>query len=156
LPYGNGNNAAEERWKAVAMRTQGEWDAIQGIADRLTRLQEFLNNNACPDAGATADDWFTFLASFKAILGNSSSDLGLVSCLMAKDYLSSRFQLVPIESQEAAEGKRIDSTAHGHWRTIIASQDTSPTEGAIRCCPNHAYARFRLTPANDDSPSTCS
>ncbi len=111
------------------MRTQGESDSLRSIADHLTRLREYLNNNAFPDESASADDWYAFLAAFKAILGNSSNDLSLVSCLMAKEYLSSRYQLVPLDvsgKPQGANGLDIDARTVAGRRIIGEVKTTTP------------------------------
>jgi hypothetical protein len=129
MTYGTGNFAGEIHERTVAMRTQGELASLQGTADRLARLREFMNKTASPDVGASADDWYAFLAAFKTILGNSSNDMSLVSCLMAKDYLSSRFQLVPFdvaEKPQGANGLDIDARTDAGERIIGEIKTTSP------------------------------
>lgn len=111
------------------MRTPNELASLQRTANRLKEIRNLLNEHALPEADASSSDWFTFLATFKAILGNFNNDLSLVSCLMAKEYLSERFQLVPFDATEkpqGANGLDIDALTVSGERLIGEIKTTSP------------------------------
>jgi hypothetical protein len=89
----------------------------------------FLNTHEAPQTDSSPSLWFAFLSEIKAIQGNFSNDLSLVSCLMAKHYLMERFDLAPFDvaaKPQGANGLDIDEVTRAGDRIIGEIKTTSP------------------------------
>lgn len=103
--------------------------SLQRTIDRLDRLREFLQTHESPTLSTSPQVWFEYLAEVKAILGNFSNDLSLVSCLMAKQYLSGRLSLAPFDAAQkamGASGLDIDERTTTGERVIGEIKTTNP------------------------------
>lgn len=85
--------------------TENELAALQQSATRIERLTAFLNENAPPNPEMNSQEWFGYLVRVKSILGNFNNDLSLVSCLMTKDYLTSRHTMAPFDVAEKPQAQ---------------------------------------------------
>ena len=116
-------------WTGAVELTENEAISLQRTATRLDHLRAFLHDQRPPSVGTSPQEWFAYLAEFKAILGNFSNDLSLVSCLMAKDYLTDRLQLPPFDVAEKAQGASgldIDERTTTGERVIGEIKTTTP------------------------------
>lgn len=109
--------------------TANESAALKRTAARLDDLRSFLQTNHQPTSEISPPLWFAYLFEIKSILGNFSNDLSLVSCLMAKDYLSTRLSLAPFDvalKPQGANGLDIDEYTLDGERVIGEIKTTSP------------------------------
>jgi len=112
--------------------TKGERDQLKNIALRLVRLRDFLiSANLEQDKDTT--QWFECLAQVKAIQGNGDNDVSFIACLMAKDYLTTQFDIdgfdVAAKAQGAA-GLDIDLLSSDGKHIIGEVKTTVPYSGA--------------------------
>lgn len=99
------------------------------IAARINVVAEFLQSAPRPDAAATPDKWFPYLARIKAIQGNFSNDLSFVSALMAKSYLCETLDMEPFDvalKPQSAPGLDIDERTREGRRVIAEIKTTVP------------------------------
>lgn len=109
--------------------TTNESASIQRTMTRLDGLRTFLDEHKTPSIGESPQIWFEYLAEVKSILGNFSNDLSLVSCLMAREYLSKRFSLPMFDAAakpQGASGLDIDVSTTSGERVIGEIKTTHP------------------------------
>jgi hypothetical protein len=126
----------------MSPRTIGEQTAIAAIGDRLDRLTSHLRDSPRPSSGSSASEWFSFLASMKAIVGNSDNDASLIAGLMARDYLSRRLTMAPYcaaAKAQGAPGLDIDERTSTGERVIGEIKTTEPYK------PNDLGAQQKTT-----------
>lgn len=68
--------------------TVNEQAHLARLRQRLDKLRDYLNMHPLPMADAVASDWYTYLLAINAITGDTSNDMGFVSTVMAREYLS--------------------------------------------------------------------
>jgi hypothetical protein len=109
------------------MLTEKEKRYCSEIADRVSRMREFLNKNVLVEPPQPTE-WHSFLSSLRKIQGNLSNDGSFIATLLAKQYLCSRFgiEFDASEKPQGAPGIDIDVvTAEGH-RIIAEIKTTVP------------------------------
>jgi hypothetical protein len=74
-----------------------------GIHAKLQDLREFFTDKAL-DSEAHPAEAYSFLSQLKAILGNLNNDISFVAPLMAKEYLSTRFDMGGFDAAAKAQG----------------------------------------------------
>lgn len=77
--------------------------------------------------------WFEYLAQVKAIQGNINNDISFIACLMAKDYLVSRFNIGMFDiaaKPQGAPGLDIDLITSEGEHIIAEIKATVPYSGA--------------------------
>ncbi len=102
-------------------RTTAEHGQLDAIHERVSLLRSFLNTRSLPGRFQPASEWLAFLAEMKSIVGNASNDLSYIACLLAKEYLSARFEMrtfaVALKPQ-GASGFGIDAETLANRRII--------------------------------------
>lgn len=84
----------------------------------------------------TTDDpaaWFEFIGQIRAIQGNTSNDFSFLACLLAKGYLSKRFEIRDFDAAakpQAAPGLDVDIITPDGKRVIVEIKTTVPYSGA--------------------------
>lgn len=109
--------------------TENESASLERTASRIENLRTFLHTQHPPSPSAPPLEWFGHLAKFKQILGNFSNDLSFASCLLAKEYLSARFSLVPFDvaqKPQGASGLDIDERTSCGALVIAEIKTTTP------------------------------
>ncbi len=111
---------------------------IEGIQQNVTTLHNYLNKTPAP----IDDDpfaWFEFMIQIRIIQGNTSNELSFLACLLAKNYLSKRFEISEFDAaakKQGAAGLDIDLiTAEGkrvvaEIKTIIPYSEAKNDLGA--------------------------
>jgi hypothetical protein len=97
------------------------------IADRVSRMREFLNENALLEP-PEPKDWHSFLSRLRKIQGNLSNDGSFIATLLAKQYLHSKFgvEFDAAEKPQGAPGIDIDvKSSEGH-RIVAEIKTTVP------------------------------
>jgi hypothetical protein len=74
------------------MLTEKEKSYCSDIAGRVSRMREFLGQNALKEPPESTD-WYTFLSALRHIQGNLSNDVSFIATLLAKRYLYSMFSV---------------------------------------------------------------
>jgi len=85
------------------------------IAERVSCMRAFLNDYALAEP-PDATQWYPFLSELRRIQGNLSSDVSFVATHLAKQFLSSRFEVEfdAADKPQGAPGIDIDiRTADG-------------------------------------------
>jgi hypothetical protein len=73
------------------------------IHEKLQELRAFLTDHALDPAAHPADAYL-FLSKLKSVLGNLNNDISFVATLMAKQYLSGKFDLRAFDAAAKAQG----------------------------------------------------
>ena len=107
------------------MLTEKEKRYCSEIADRVSRMREFLNENALVEPPQPTE-WHTFLSNLRKIQGNLSNDGSFIATLLAKQYLHSRFgiEFDAAEKPQGAPGMDID-LVNSDGRRIVAEIKTT-------------------------------
>jgi hypothetical protein len=109
------------------MLTEREKRYCSEIANRVSRMQEFLNKNVLVEPPQPLE-WHSFLSTLRKIQGNLSNDGSFVATLLAKQYLSSKFgvEFDAAQKPQGAPGIDIDiETSEGH-RIVAEIKTTVP------------------------------
>lgn len=109
--------------------TTNESVSLQRTVARLDDLRAFLDEHQSPTTGDSSLTWFAYLAEVKSIRGNFNNDLSLVSCLMAKEYLSKQLSLAMFDAAAkppGASGLDIDVFTTSGERVIGEIKTTHP------------------------------
>jgi hypothetical protein len=91
-----------ERNKMSAF-TPKEQAFLQQIRQRIKHLREYLDDHDCPDEEALVE-WLDYLSAMRAIQGNFSNDVSFVATVLAKRYLSARFDIGAYDAAAKAQG----------------------------------------------------
>lgn len=83
--------------------TNKEKERLAAVKHKLSSVSELLNNAELTDTSSLSD-WLKCLNELKNIVGNAHNDLGVVACLMAKDYLSRKLPMRPYDAVAKAQG----------------------------------------------------
>jgi hypothetical protein len=70
---------------------------------KLQELRAFLTDNALDPAAHPADAYL-FLSKLKSVLGNLNNDISFVATLVAKEYLSQKFDVSAFDAAAKAQG----------------------------------------------------
>ncbi len=112
--------------------TLGESVYLHRIRQNIELLREFLNENQ-PVENADAASWFEYLGKIRAIQGNTSNDYSFIACLLAKQYLATRFDIGNYDAAlkpQGAPGLDVElMTAHGQ-RIVAEVKTTVPYSAA--------------------------
>jgi hypothetical protein len=106
--------------------------SLQAVSRKMGRLGEFTSQQRVPTADTPLEEGFNYLATMRTILGNFSSDLRLVACLMAQDYLMRVLPMRPFditEKSQNAAGLDIDELTLDGERVIEEIKTTVPNYG---------------------------
>jgi hypothetical protein len=112
------------------MLTANEERYCSEISGRIERVRALLaKDNLCQPVHPQT--WYTFLAALKEIQGNVNNDLSFVATLIAKAYLSSKFDVVfdAAEKPQGASGIDIDVTAKDGQRIVAEIKTAVPYQG---------------------------
>lgn len=85
------------------MLMPSEHNAIDALRRRVQRLMSFFEDTSLPLTDNPAD-WYAYLAQFKDELGNIHNAIGLIATLLAKEYLTSHFDIRLFDAAEKAQG----------------------------------------------------
>lgn len=83
--------------------TTAESQYLSAIQNKDFELRAFLAANPLPEQ-PKVDLWFDYLKTIKDILGNLNNSIGFVATLLAKRYLSTRFDVEHFDAAEKAQG----------------------------------------------------
>jgi len=111
------------------LNEQGQLAAVQ---QRIEDLRVHLCEHPGPLADTPVHEWFAFLASIKAIVGNASNDASLLACLMAKHWLCRELPMQPFDvalKPQGAPGLDIDAKTISGERVIGEIKTTAPYHG---------------------------
>ena len=109
------------------MLTERENRYCSEIADRVSQMRQFLNENTLVEPPQPTE-WHSFLSTLRKIQGNLSNDGSFIATLLAKQYLCSKFgiEFDAAEKPQGAPGIDIDiETAEGH-RIVAEIKTTVP------------------------------
>lgn len=116
--------------------TQKELDGVKGICQRLIDLRDNLNAQVLEENLLSEQNLgclFGLLTQLKEIQGNSSNDVSLVACLLAKRYLADRFDIGNFDAAakpQGAPGLDIDLVTSDGIHIIGEIKTTVPYSGA--------------------------
>ena len=85
------------------MTEENEIQYLKTIQSKDSRLRDFLNSKPFPDADSS-ETLFQYLTEIKSILGNHHNDISFVASLLAKDFLTDRFEGLTWNAAEKAQG----------------------------------------------------
>ena len=85
------------------MLEENEIQYLTDIQTKDSRLRDFLSSKPFPDT-ASSETLFQYLAEIKSILGNHNNDISFVASLLAKDFLTGRFDGLKWDAAEKAQG----------------------------------------------------
>lgn len=105
--------------------TEGEKCYCLEIADRVSRMRKFLNENALVEP-LQPIEWHSFVSTLRKIQGNLSNDGSFIATLLAKQYLCSKFGITfdAAEKPQGAPGiDMVIETAEG--QLIVAEIKTT-------------------------------
>ena len=108
--------------------TDAEQAVCDRIAERVTSLRTFLFANEL-DSEAVPDRWYRYLNEIKKILGNFNNDVSFIATLLAKSYLTARFESLELDAAgkpQGAPGLDIDLTTEDVERIIGEIKTTIP------------------------------
>lgn len=112
--------------------TEKEQAYLDLLRLRLKELHNFLNTLDLDNVDEL-DWWLDTLREIRIIQGNTSNDLSLIACLLAKRYLSSRHLLLHFDAAakpQGAPGLDIDIQTEDGQRIIGEIKTTIPYSGA--------------------------
>lgn len=113
----------------LSLHSERDRAALEGIAEKLTRVAAVLAASPRPDAASPAGLWLEALTQLKAVVGNNSDDLAFIGRLLAKEYLR---RLFSIEDYDAASKPRntrglpLDVQTTSGERVIAEIKTTTP------------------------------
>jgi len=109
------------------MLTEREKRYCSEIADRVSRMREFLNENALVEPPQPTE-WHSFLSTLRKIQGNLSNDGSFIATLLAKQYLHSKFgiEFDAAEKPQGAPGIDIDVRSCEGDRIVAEIKTTVP------------------------------
>lgn len=116
--------------------TENERTGVNGIVQRLQNIRGFLNNQSLGEdllSEQNLDRLFGLLTQFKEIQGNSSNDISLAACLLAKRFLADRFAISNFDAAvkpQGAPGLDIDLVTQDKKHIIGEIKTTTPYSGA--------------------------
>ena len=85
------------------MTEANEIQYLKTVQTKDRRLRDFLNSKPFPDT-ASSETLFQYLSEIKSILGNHHNDISFVASLLAKDFLTERFEGLTWDAAEKAQG----------------------------------------------------
>jgi hypothetical protein len=112
--------------------TSNEQGQLAAVQQRIEDLRVHLSEHPGPQADAPVHEWFAFLASIKAIVGNASNDASLLACLMAKHWLCRELPMQPFDvafKPQGAPGLDIDAKTIDGERVVGEIKTTTPYHG---------------------------
>jgi hypothetical protein len=137
--------------------TPKEKAELEQIQAKLEKLKLHLNSVSLAEP-FEVNQWYKCLADIKAIQGNSSNDSSFLSCLMAKIYLSEKFDLTDFDiadKPQGAPGLDIDVLTKEAKRIIGEIKTTVPYHGAKNDLGakqketfRHDFEKLNRTPAD--------
>jgi hypothetical protein len=109
------------------MLTDGEKQYCSDIADRVSRMREFLNRSTLAEPPEPTE-WHLFLSTLRKIQGNLSNDGSFIATLLAKQYLCSKFNVDfdAAKKPQGAPGIDIDVETSEGQRIIAEIKTTVP------------------------------
>lgn len=109
--------------------TAREQKYCEEIAVRIDRIRDLLNERSLGSPDPVL--WYEFLSALRQIQGNSSNDLSFVATLLAKLYLSRKFEisLCAAEKPQGAPGIDIDVRTAAGERIVGEIKTTVPYQG---------------------------
>ncbi len=113
--------------------TANEQAYLVATTRRIDTLARFLSERPSPTHEATTREWYTYLSSLKAILGNASNGMSFVATLMAKDYLSHKLPMKSFDAAakpQGAPGLDIDERTMDGKRVVAEIKTTTPYQGS--------------------------
>ncbi len=111
--------------------TERERRYCSDIADRMSKVREFLNDNVLVEPPEPLQ-WHFFVSALRKIQGNISNDGSFIATLLAKHYLISKFgvNFDAAEKPQGAPGIDIEiETQDGH-RIVAEVKTTVPYQGS--------------------------
>jgi hypothetical protein len=112
-----------------AKLTDREREAVQRVLTRIEELARFLKRKPLL-VDAPPKTLYRYLARMKAIQGNADNAVALVSCLMAKEYLSKRLDMMEsfdaAHKAQGAAGLDIDEKTRRGQRVVAEIKTTVP------------------------------
>lgn len=127
-------------------RTPKEQAYLESIRQHITTLHDCLNKTPTP---ITTDDpaaWFEFVGQIRAIQGNTSNDFSFLACLLAKGYLSKRFEISDFDAAakpQGAPGLDVDIITADGKRVIAEIKTTVPYSGTKNDLGAQQKANFK-------------
>ena len=109
--------------------TPAEQEVLTKIARQIRGLRDFLNNSQLPHDASRLNDWYSFLESAKAILGNFNNDVSFVATLLAKVYLVGKhpgLEFNAAAKSQSAPGLDIDVSTRDGKRVIGEVKTVDP------------------------------
>ena len=85
------------------MTQENEIKYLKTVQNKDNRLRDFLSSKPFPDT-ASSETLFQYLAKIKSIFGNHHNDISFVASLLAKDFLTERFEGLTWDAAEKAQG----------------------------------------------------
>jgi len=109
------------------MLTENEKRYCSEIADRVSRMRGFLNENALTESPEPVQ-WHSFLSTLRKIQGNLSNDGSFIATLLAKQYLNAKFgvEFDAAEKPQGAPGIDIDVESSDGQRIVAEIKTTVP------------------------------
>lgn len=108
------------------MLTQNEQRYCDDILKRINRLRDYLNESVL-NRPVNSKEWYEYLSTFKDIQGNLNNYVSFIATLMAKEYVSSKFDIIngfdAAEKPQGAPGLDIDLKV-GDGERLIAEVKT--------------------------------
>jgi hypothetical protein len=113
--------------QTAALLTEREHRYCADIKDCIVRVREFLLSTELADSPAPKD-LFQFLAMLREIQGNLSNDVSFAATLLAKEYLSAKFDVTfdAAEKPQGAKGIDIDIQSPSGERIVAEIKTTVP------------------------------
>lgn len=109
------------------MLTDREKHYCSEIADRVSRMREFLKENVLVEP-PEPNKWHSFLSTLRKIQGNLSNDGSFIAMLLAKQYLHSKLSVEfdAAEKPQGAPGIDIDIESLDGHRIVAEIKTTVP------------------------------
>jgi hypothetical protein len=110
------------------MLTKNEEHSCGIIERRVNELRQFLNTHELEEC-TNFVSWYKYLNSMKGILGNFDNNISYVATLLAKQYITNHFKILPFDAAEkpqGAPGMDIDITTREGKRIIGQIKTTMP------------------------------
>ena len=85
------------------MIEENEIRYLKAVQNKDRRLRDFLNSQPFPNT-PSSETLFQYLTEIKSILGNHHNDISFVASLLAKDFLTERFEGLRWDAAEKAQG----------------------------------------------------
>lgn len=109
------------------MLTEKEKRYCSEIADRVSRIREFLYKNTLIEPPEPVQ-WHSFLSTLRKIQGNLSNDGSFIATLLAKQYLNTKFgvEFDAAEKPQGAPGIDIEVESSDGQRIVAEIKTTVP------------------------------